>query len=115
MRQGLITSIRLLALEVLNQQDKSSGGTLRMWISTTSCVHKYTFISPYLSSEWKIGSDISKDLSLLGFSGLSVMTDGGGRNTGLGKKENSELLRILLFSNNWNLYDKYMYIHRHRH
>lgn len=42
------------------------------------------------------------------------MTDGGGRNAGLGKKENSELLRILLFSNNWNLYDKYMHIHRHR-
>jgi len=38
------------------------------------------------------------------------MRGGGGRNEGLGKKENSELLKILLFSNNWNLYDKYIYI-----
>lgn len=35
------------------------------------------------------------------------------RSEGLGKKENSEVLRILLFSDNWNMYDKYMYIHGH--
>lgn len=50
----------------------------------------------------------------LGFSGLSTMRGGGERNEGLGKKENSELLRTLLFSNNWNLYDKYIHIYRHR-
>lgn len=56
-----------------------------------------------------MGSNISKDLSLLGFSGLSVTRSGDGRNEGLGKTKNSELLN--LFSDNWNLYDKY--IHRH--
>lgn len=50
----------------------------------------------------------------LGFSGLSTMRGGGERNEGLGKKENSELLRTLLFSNNWSLYDKYIHIYRHR-
>lgn len=66
---------------------------------------------PYLSSEEKL-SPIFPKISL-GFSGLSTMRGGGERNEGLGKKEKSELLRTLLFSNNWNLYDKYIHIYRH--